>query len=263
MLIPFSVLVSALAENRCVLSRKLLSFDEAVISRDRVPSLYDTSLNAKDKTVAREIVKMIVCNIHEIRLLFATKPDARLLLRRFFGLCLRHGGEGDEGILHAYLFAFWEDVVRQVSLGRPMLTSPRWASKEFGVGLGDIPAGEKAIAEKLIAVGVQVDLFFCDEKTQTLCLAEIKRGVCDDRAIGQILRYYQSAWRLLHSSQFRSMNLNYVWPILIVENVKEHHLQSLPVHFRGMLDVLTYQTAEDGCPELMSFRKAAITNQWI
>lgn len=215
-----------------------------------------------DKSIIKDIVRLLVLNGHEFRQMLEADHDLSLRMRSFFGLCLAHGDAGEEAIIHAYTFLFWDEVAREVSLGRKMHSIPRWTSREFGIGIEQLPADEQQLCQKIINAGVEIDLFSCDSKTQTLALIEIKRGECDDRAVGQLLRYYQKVWKLLPSSEFRKLNLNYVWPILIVNRIKEPQLSALPVHFLGMLDILTYETT-DGVPAFKSYRPALITSRWV
>lgn len=262
MLLPFKVVRDALEQNRCVLSRSVLSAGECVISRAFVPTLYDHRLNAADKGHIRDVVQVLVAHSDETRILIHTNPQVSLGLQEFFGRCIAHTDSTDEAFLHAYMFLYWEQVRSRVSLGRTLHKVPRWGSKEFGgpVALSSSD-DEKAMWDRLIKAGVEVDLFSYDADTETLALMELKRGESDDRAVGQLLRYYQTVWGLLPQREFRKLNINYVWPILVVNRIKEEHIQALPLHFRGLLDVLIFSPTGDGIPAFSSFRKGAFTSR--
>lgn len=262
MLFPLQNFICAISTTRCVVSNVLLPGHEFIVSQARVPSLYKGSFTAKDKATVQEIVKLIVQNAAVFRELFDSDPSIKLNIRRFFGLCLTKGDAGNESYLHAYMYIFWGDIVGDANLARELHSPAQWGSKEFGVrpGVGNAP--EKIINDRLSSAGVELDLFTWSPKRETLTLIEIKRGECDDRAIGQLLRYYQVVWGMLSTHEFRALKVNYIWPILVVSKVREAHWNAIPLHFRGMLDILIYQTSNDGVPTFQSFRNAAITNRW-
>lgn len=262
MLLPLDTVIRRVADNRCVFSNVALTETEYVVSRAHIPNLYSGTLAAADKAKIGQIVQIFVRNSARLGQALSGAAQAGLSVRRFFGLCLAHGDACDESILHAYMFLFWSDVVKQVNLGRELHPSPQWASKALGGSDGLLEGDHKIIADKLKAGGVELDLFTWSSGHQTLSLIEIKRGECDDRAIGQLLRYYQVAWKLLSSSEYRRLNVNYLWPILVVSRMRQPQLDALPLHFQGLLDILIYSTSAHGLPEFHSFRKAAITARW-
>lgn len=261
-MLPVESTMRRVAENRCIFSNGVLPASDYVVSRVRVPTLYTKSIAANDKQKVKEIVQFFVRNSARFHQVLAESAQVCLSVRSFFGLCLSHGEDGDESILHAYIFLFWNDVIDQVKLGRDLHLSPQWASKAFGGSAGILVGDNELIAEKLTALGVELDLFTWSPKHETLSLIEIKRGECDDRAIGQILRYYQVAWKLLSTRDFRQLNVNYIWPILVVSRVREAQLEALPLHFQGLLDILIYSISPSGLPQFCSFRKAALTGRW-
>lgn len=262
MLLPFRIVKDALEQNRCVLSRAELRVDEFVLSRVVVPSLYDTRLIASDKEKIRDIVEVLVANPEDTRSLIRTNSEISLRVQAFFGACVAHTDSTDEAFLHAYMYIYWERIRMEVALGRKLHVMPRWGSKEFGgVSSSIISGDEKAMAGCLFKAGVEVDLFSYDADTETLALIELKRGDTDDRAIGQLLRYYQTVWGLLPQREFRKLNINYVWPILVVNKIREEHIQALPLHFRGLLDVLLFTSINDAAPSFSSFRKGAFSSR--
>lgn len=263
MLLPLDSVMRRVADNRCVFSNVALTETEYVVSKAHIPNLYSNTLAAADKAKIGHIVQLFVRNSSRLGQALTSFAQASLSVRRFFGLCLTHGDACDESILHAYMFLFWNDVVKQVNLGRDLHPSPQWASKALGGSEGLLEGDHKIIADKLKAEGVELDLFTWNSGHQTLSLIEIKRGECDDRAIGQLLRYYQVAWKLLSFPEFRRLNVNYLWPILVVSKVRLQHLDALPLHFQGLLDILIYSTSPHGLPEFQSFRKAAFTARRI
>jgi hypothetical protein len=261
-LLPVDSTIRRVVENRCIFSNSALPISEYVVSRVRVPTLYSGPIAANDKQKVKEIVQFFVRNSLKFHQVLIESTQVRLSVRSFFGLCLSHKEDGDESILHAYIFLFWDDVINQVSLGRELHLAPQWASKAFGGSGGILTGDNELIADKLTALGVELDLFTWSPKHETLSMIEIKRGECDDRAIGQLLRYYQVAWKLLSTREFRQLNVNYIWPILVVSRVREKQLEAFPLHFQGLLDILVYSTSANGIPEFSSFRKAALTGRW-
>ncbi len=263
MLLPFPAVARALVEGRCVFSRAVLGTEESVVSAVKVKSLYSGRLTAQDKDTVRELVRLLVIHGTDLALLREEQPHVSVSLQRFFGLCLRQADAGEEAFLHAYVFLFWRDVSSQLGIGRSSPSPARWTSREFGLGTISVPREEREVLDQIVSAGVEVDLITCDPTSQTLGLIEIKRGECDDRAVGQLLRYYQTVWDLLSRPEFRRLNLNYLWPVLIANRVRPQQLSAMPMHFRGLLDIITYDTSPDGIPQFLSFRKAAIASRWL
>jgi hypothetical protein len=265
MMLSFSVVGDLLGQNRCLLGNAVLLADEYLVSQLRVPSLYQTAgnLTKSDKSIIREIVKLLIFNSAELRDIFIAIPDIKIRVKRFFGNCFSHGDSSDESFIHAYVFLFWDDISLVLKFNRPLPSRIMWGSSEFGYTSPDMNQAELAISSKMTSYGVEIDLFASDIDTQTIALIEIKRGSIDDRAIGQILRYYQTVWQALNEREFRAMNISYVWPIILVQSITGRELQSLPVHFRGLLDVITYRIDLQGMPEFHSLRTSPSIKNYI
>ena len=264
MLLNFESIVAALHQNRCVLSRDELSGDEVVFSKRQVATLYQSPLSIADKARVRDVVEVLVANAGQLKGLFQEKPSVRQIVQLFFGKCIAHADSTDEVFLQAYIYVFWDNFRSEVKLGRPLHSQPRWGSTEFGVRSSErLNDNEASLARELYKSGVEVDLYSYDAETETLALIELKRGESDDRAIGQLLRYYQSVWRLLSQPEFRKLNINYIWPILVLNRMQQAHIQALPIHFRGILDVVVYDSVGDDAPKFSSFRRAAFSNRWM
>lgn len=264
MLHSFQSILAALQQNRCVLSRAALDADEVVFSRQQVPTLYEARLTTGDKARVRNVVEVLIASAEETSLLLKSNFSVRQVLRRFFGKCIAHAEASDEAFLHAYIYLFWDSFRDEVKLGRPLHLIPRWGSTEFGVRTtAGLSSDEASLARQLLSHGVEVDLYSYDSATETLALVELKRGESDDRAVGQLLRYYQVCWKLLSHPDFRKLNINYVWPVLVLGRMQEVHIQALPLHFRGILDIVVYDVIGDDAPTFSSFRRAAFTNKWM
>ena len=263
MLVPFDVVKESILQNRCVFSRTLLvENEEFIFSRSRVPSLYADKLSTDDKAKIKDLVKVLLVNASDLKLLFKSDRQSEARVRSFFGKCITHGDSGDEAILHAYMYIFWQDIAEHNELGRALHSNPRWGSKEFGLSNDLIPGDEKLVAVRMQKKGVEVDLFTCESLSQTIALIELKRGPSDDRSVGQLLRYYQLVWSMLSESEFRRLNINYIWPILVVNKMRPEDYLALPVHFRGLLDILVYEIDILGIPRFSNFKRAAITDRW-
>jgi hypothetical protein len=261
MLLSFESIRDSLKRNRCVLGQSLLSDGECVFSKKHAPSLYSGRLVSADKSKIRDFVQVLVRKFELTRVLIEEDIDVSLQLRKFFGICVSLSDSSDESFLHSYIYLFWTIIRSEANLGRKLHELPKWGSREFGLLGCDCAEGdERSLADKLFKSGVEVDIFSLDSRHETICLIEIKRAEADDRAIGQILRYYQIAWELLSQKEFRRMNINYIWPILIVNRIKAEHLQALPLHFRGLLDILTFSTHSSGILEFSSHRRGAFSS---
>jgi hypothetical protein len=264
MLHKIESILTALQQNRCVLSRCALLTGESVFSRQQVPTLYETRLSSSDKARVRGVVEALVAHSDELQLLIHADPAVKQNLRLFFGRSICHADSTDEAFLHAYIFLFWDDFRSQVKLGRPLHYQPAWGSSEYGArSTRELSTNEAAVSRQLQKAGVEVDLYSYDAETETLALIELKRGESDDRAVGQMLRYYKVVWGLLSQPDFRKLNINYVWPILVLNRVQPDHIQALPVHFRGVLDIVVYTSVGDEAPTFSSFRRAAFSNRWM
>lgn len=263
-MISLESLIGALTENRCILGRVVLSDSEMIFSRAKLPSFYSDKIQDSDKRKIGEFVKALLINRNEFQEFITRSPETALRLRRFFGSCISKGDGSDESILHAYIYLFWQDFLKSVDIPGMLSAEPIWGSKDFGLSSLESTQSYKHIVDILRRSGVESDLVLIDPSNQSIGLIELKRGSLDDRAVGQILRYYKAVWDFLKTSDFRKLNINYVKPILIVQDIRPQQLAAIPVHFQGLLEILKFDLdVETNLPEFRSYRRSAFSEKWL
>ncbi len=246
-------LFRALQQNRCAIKQALLSDGEFVVSREACPSLY-SKINGSEKDIVRQVVKSILANVGEFFGWMAIDRSNQLRMQRFFGLCLSHLDAGDEFFVHAYVYIFWADLQKDLILSKRLASSPKWVSSEFGIENAQLSASEELIFRQLKKATAEIDLFTYNPADHCLSLIEIKRGPCDDRAVGQALRYYRQALSLIESRDFRKIPVHYVDYILIASDFPEAVVRSFPIHFLANIELIRYRTADFGIPVFSSAR---------
>lgn len=259
-MIPWSVIERSIRENRCCFSGCGLKVGEFLVSEIVCPGLYGGGFRTDDKEKVSLIVTRILENFVEFDVKFATRSDCLLKVERFFGLCLKHGQKGDESYVHAYVYIFWKKIVKAVKLQCAVTDTPHWCSSKFGIFDTILDGDAKLISQRLRSNGSEVDLFTYDKQFGNLCLVEIKRGEVDDRAIGQILRYFNTGWALFRSREFRLRGLSYLSIIVIANQYPRPFLSALPIHFLSLVELVKYDIDEFGIPRFYSARNIIFEN---
>jgi len=85
------------------------------------------------------------------------------------------------------------------------------------------------------------DFIIYDRSSFKLFIVEVKYSGVDDRAVGQILRYYHTIGDLLLTVQ-HGLDIRYLIPVLLVGEInKNTDLKKFPPYFRDILEILKYE----------------------
>lgn len=245
-----SLVLDRVHANRCLTGNESLVVGEYIYCRQCMPSIYSNKLSAADKKKADELIKSLLEDNRTIRESMHDNQVVRQRLQSFFSLLLINGGDSLEAFVHAHIFLFWEQLTFSGAIaGRPR-GQLFWMAKSPPTGTSHREVGGMAgsVIDRLSREGVQIDLAAVDPETETLWLVEIKREGLDDRAVGQMLRYFDRAVRCLPSREFRTLNINHVRPVIVLESVDPHLWRSIPLHFRELLEIYAFgrsETADD------------------
>lgn len=247
-----SLVVERVRQNRCLKGNELLASDEAVFCRRCFPSVYFDGLANAEKKQVHSLVASLLEEHEYVR--EAMKGDEFLVLRlrSFFSLLLGKGGDSLESFVHAYMFLFWEFLSFPESVGAPPKGRLFWMAKGAPPGTSFRSGSDPTnlLIGRLSQEGVEVDLAAVDIESQTLWLIEIKRAELDDRAVGQMIRYFDRAVYCLPFREFRAGNINFIKPLIILESVDPKHWITIPLHFRELLDIYTFTSPASQAGEL-------------
>jgi hypothetical protein len=157
-----------------------------------------------------------------------------------------------EDFVQHYVFQFWSDLWGFGS--PPIQLSERYfegktldSSTYFARDIvSRIYEGHKTVPD-IIALG--------GETNQTLYIVEIKNVPLDDRAVGQILRYYQVA-RSVCDRIPSQCDIRRIVPVLVVPSSDLTYWHSLPYFFREFLELLYWRTSSDGSVRLVDGKQS-------
>jgi hypothetical protein len=230
------LLLSALLEGRCIRTRAPLLASERHVSRRAFPALYAGKRDGSEEAYLREISRTIP--------LVLARPDvtavARESIRDFMTFVIESGEMYREEFVHRYVFEFWDTLWEEphdaISLseryfkGNPANLADTQFSKQF------LPRVRTAEAEvDVVALGGAAN--------RTLFLIEVKLGELDDRAVGQILRYYKLG-RDACDLHYHGCDVREVVPVLIVREVPLAIWDAVPQYFREVLRMYLYRVRE-------------------
>ena len=218
------------------------------------PNRSTGSLSATHKARIKDTVRVV----RDARVHLDGDERARCRIQRWLAGLIARGDESLEAVLHTYIYVFWS------TLGFPDTFAP--PNREGGGPVyftsESLPeAEEPAVTDmaKFVATmrtQARVDLVAVDHEVQAIYLLEVKKGGLDDRAVGQLLRYYEHWSKALYRSDCRVLNLNYIRPMLILESVEESEWRSLPQFFRDVVSIYRYRINSDGTSlSLLNTRK--------
>ena len=246
MLLQVDFVLRMIAEQKCLRSARILQEGEHLVSRRAFPSLYAGSYDQGEADFVRYI--------HEVfpKLFTIGDHELRGRLRRFMQLVLRNGRVHNEDFLHRFLFEFWADVCgssgTQFTLGE----------KYFK---GQNASGETAFTKNVVkrvyrgAENIPDIMAFSGASDRIVYIIEIKNEVLDDRALGQILRYYQVT-RSICDRIATHWYVSKVVPVLVVPDGNRSFWDSLPFHFREVIEIVYWKSAADGSVELHDGKRA-------
>jgi hypothetical protein len=236
-----SLLIRRLMEQgRCLQSQSRLKDGEALVSQDAFPCLYQGIYHKEEA----DFLFLVCSTLPEI--ISADSGVFRPEIKRFIELVLRNGQIHKEEFLHRYLFEFWEEICVFPELMQ--LEHLFFKCQENGE--------TNTFCKRLLA-GIRVDgsnypdmIGVSGGTSRTVYVLEVKNEALDDRALGQILRYYYvvrtACDRLLAHGQVKRVR-----PVLIVPSGDLAFWDAVPFHFREVLDILFWRISSNGAVELV------------
>jgi hypothetical protein len=233
-------------QRECMVSGRSLVESEFIVSASEVPAVYQLKAwTPSTLSTLRNIIEIVVRSKRRIYADSADSNGLRRQIRSFLECLLAQKEQVPEYCVHAFVFLFWDTIDYRGTVipprGEVFFTS--------GSLDGEIESGHRyyRLLQRLKSI-TNVDLIAISEEQQHIFLVEIKRGALDDRAVGQVLRYFNDANKLLTDRVVRDFNLSYIRPILVLGEATKQYMEAFPTHFREVLDVFEYATVrrDDG-----------------
>ncbi len=230
MIAPESI-VRALLEGRCLRTQAVLGADEFLVSRAKFGALYAGMKDDAENRYIQAIFKGLTPILNDVATLDPAVSDG---LRRFMAHVLYQRSMASERYLHQYLFAYWDDAwhypEERIAMGERYCEGQAAGSKTpFARNLLPCLGAADAYPD-IVGLGLNRDLV----------IVELKLNVLDDRALGQILRYYSIA-RAACDRTYHDCDIRRIYPVLIVYGVPYEHWEAIPSFFREFLHIFSYR----------------------
>lgn len=210
-----------------------------MLSEQEFPGLYNGEMSPKE----RKYIDLILESVEAIVSSNKCSTDEREVLRQFMALVLRCA-TAQERTLQTYLSIFWNEIpgAEQIKL-----------DESYREARANYPATPFAceVLPRIRSFGERADAYIDivglgGRNSRELFLIEVKRGELDDRAVGQILRYYHAARLVCDREQSAGIHIQRITPVLVVKRSKLEYWSALPVHFRELLYIFYYETGRNG-----------------
>jgi hypothetical protein len=247
-------LARAICNGRCVRHDIPLEPQEYLVSRRAAAFLYDGSLAIKDDSA----IAFCEALFKALPPLLKQASSSNVVRRAVLGFCsalIRQPSIAREEFIHWALFEFWDELWRSPEERIPL------SEKYYEGGDAKAAATTKFSREILPRLRAADDAYpdivgLGGRGSRELVLAEVKLEGIDDRAVGQILRYYQLG-RAICDGGGHNCDIRGVLPVLIVRDIRRLAFwEAFPLHFREFLHVLTYGFDANGFLELVDSRRA-------
>lgn len=233
MMISRDAVMTALRQRRCLRSQRPLAPDEFIIARAAFPALFQ---GRRDQTEAN-FLKYLLSGLTEVISSLDEAAPERLDVRRFMELIIDLGqsaGVLQEEFVHRYVFEFWKDLWSVEE--EQIVLSEKFYKCQIDERSNDTRF-VKNVLPKLRNGEAIIDIVGVGGfKDRNLYVIELKQGCVDDRAVGQILRYYHLVRNICDRS-YHDCDIRRVIPVWIVHNVDLHFWDALPIHFREILRI--------------------------
>jgi hypothetical protein len=228
------LLLQNILDNRCCRGNQPLRNGEHVVSQIEMPGLYEGKLEAKDRAYLKEVFDILEPN--EVSNRFFTelrKKGNQIRLESFYLQVMARVPDLLESVLHQFIYRYWDKLDSTNALGFPS------SLEVFYKGRGETGTTvEVHLLQKLRKAGCNCDLVGVSED-KCLWLVDVKRDGIDDRAIGQIRRYYELASEILESYEI-NLSVRLVRPALICREIPVSRFFSLGLPFRDICEIWTY-----------------------
>jgi len=243
-------------QNKCIIRTCPLEGDENIVSRVSVPLLYRGESSDGELRIVSNILKLIP------KLLESENDLIRNRVRGFMHLVLRHGNVFNEDFLHRYLFEFWNEFDHG-HLGKINL------EEKYFKGFGPTPSTDfhESFVAKVISGNSHIPdiVGYSSLSGGTVFIIEIKKEGIDDRALGQILRYYQRGRSVADRLRF-GPSVSKVIPVLVCSEGDLSVWDAVPYYFKEVLEIFYWRMDHTGRLHLIdgksSLRYAARERVW-
>lgn len=252
MLISTTTLHASIRDRKCAIGSTSLDEHEFVVGREKFPRLYDGGKDDKEISYTKELLPALNSLLAD-QDFFRNFGD---YTRKFLLLLNSNGYFRSERSLHIYVYNFWQQL---------------WLSSEDELFLseayyeGNHASGATLFARSLMPAistdEIRIDIVgLGGPHGKDLYIIEMKAGELDDRAVGQILRYYshvrEQCDRLFHDCDIRR-----VIPLLVVKKVRLEFWSAIPLHFRELLQIFFYDIDSGSGRIVLKDAKAALSTQ--
>lgn len=232
MLIAPDALLRSLRQQRCLQTQRPLSRDETLLSQSKFPSLYARTFSEPENRYIQHIFRTLRTVLES-----DVPIDLRDEIARFMALVIHNGAMSYEAYVHLYLFHFWNECWLNPAEG--MSFSEKYFEGEPG------GAARTAFSERLLprlrGENAYPDIVgLGGPGGYDLNIVEIKLEELDDRAVGQVLRYYSIA-RDACDRTWHGCDVRRVRPLLVVATIRLAFWLALPVYFREFLQIATFR----------------------
>lgn len=215
----------------CLRDFERLADGEFVVSARSFPGLYAGKMDDRELGAIRRYLATI-------KLIAPAQLSAHQskTIRGFLKLVFR--ASRLEEHVHMSFFMFWESI---------------WHPDERSIALDEryieceTSNSETPFAANLVAP-LKKDKVLIDivgRGGDSMFLVEVKRGEVDDRAVGQVLRYYDHV-RTMLNRRHHGCNIRQVVPVLIARSCTLAQWASFPRHFREFLRLYFIDESGDG-----------------
>lgn len=251
MLVSAAAVIEAVRRRRCLRSARPLEEGEILLSRTAMPNLYAGAKHKGEQDYVRDILEALMAALRGAD----TQDTDRAAIRAFMEKVIAHG-MGRETYVHHFVFEFWETLWADEADRIVFAERYMWGrtdgvpSTEFALSVLPLIKDDKSYPDIVGRGGrAGTDLIVIDVKLDEL----------DDRALGQIIRYYGLARRTIDFYRL-GCDLRRVIPVLVVAESKQtKYWDAIPEHFREFLVVCFYRIEPDGKVVLHEARKELLS----
>jgi hypothetical protein len=231
-MLSFATVLRLVQERKCIKSARPLELGEFVVGRLAFPLLYGGGSNSRESDFLLEIFSHIPA-------LICLDDGIRNEIRDFMQIVLRNGSMHSEDFLHRYLYEFWADI------DRPNASFAMQESFYKCQGDSSNSVFMQEVVKRVHERGKNVPDILGRSNTGSVLIVEIKNEDLDDRALGQVLRYYQLV-RNACDRYFVNLASCNVVPILIAPSCSLGFWNSIPFHFREVLEIYYWRISSEG-----------------
>jgi hypothetical protein len=231
-----------LEARRCIVQGTELLPDEVVVSRNVAPHIYGAARTRSDET---GLVQAIATSLNIIGAL-GSRPrideGVRAEIRRFWARVLSNADASSsarEDVIHAYLYHFWDDLWEDTDCERLSLEE-RYIPKDEKTWDRDSNFCVR-LAGKFRA---RADVDIVARSGTTVYLIEVKFEDVDDRAVGQLLRYFDQG-RYLSTHTDHLCDLRRVIPVMVARVFPDQFWTALPTSFRELMRIYFWKIEND------------------